>query len=100
MAISARDAVPNLTLYNLRDAAGWSQQEVAEGLNQLARRHGYGWSCTTQTYSRWERGVVERPDPVARRLLAEFFDVAIAELGFPRPAPSGSGPRCRRTSAS
>lgn len=87
MAVRARDAIPNVTLYNLRDAAGWSQQEVADGLNQLAQQHRYKWSCTAQTVSRWERGVVERPDPIARRLLAEFFDVAIAELGFTRPRP-------------
>lgn len=88
MALKARDAVPNLALYNLRDAAGLSQQEVADGLNELVRRHNSTWSCTAQTVSRWERGVVERPDPIARRLLAEFFNVSIGELGFTRPRPT------------
>jgi transcriptional regulator with XRE-family HTH domain len=89
MALRARDAVPNVALYNLRDEAGLSQQEVADGLNERATRRSYGWSCTAQTVSRWERGVVERPDPVARRLLAEFFDVSIGELGFTRPRSTG-----------
>jgi transcriptional regulator with XRE-family HTH domain len=87
MMVKARSAIANVTLHNLRDAAGWSQQEVADALNALALEHGHGWSCTAQTVSRWERGVVERPEPVARRLLAEFFEVPIAELGFTRPLP-------------
>lgn len=85
MALKARDAVPNVALYNLRDEAGLSQQEVADALNELAIRQKHKWSSTAQTVSRWERGVVERPDPIARRLLAEFFGVSIAELGFTRP---------------
>ena len=92
MALRAQDAVPNMALYNLRDAAGLSQQEAADGLNDLARRKNSTWSCTAQTYSRWERGVVERPDPIARRLLAEFFDVSIGELGFTRPRPTRGRP--------
>lgn len=85
MAIKARDAVPNAALYNLRDAQGWSQQEVADGLNTLATSHPHHWSCTAQTVSRWERGVVERPEPIARRLLSELFEVPISEPGFTRP---------------
>jgi transcriptional regulator with XRE-family HTH domain len=95
VAVLARDAVPNVALYNLRDSAGWSQQEVADGLNALARKYDKSWSCTAQTVSRWERGVVDRPDPLARRLLAEFFGVSIEELGFvrprARPRPAGRG---------
>jgi UDP-glucose 4-epimerase len=49
MAIKARDTVPNTALYNLRDAQGGSQQEVADGLNALAVRYKYRWSCAAQT---------------------------------------------------
>ena len=90
MALLARDAVPNVSLYNLRDRAGLSQQEVAEALNDLARTKGKPWSCTTQSVSRWERGIVARPDPLARRLLAELFGVSIEELGFTRQRPGSA----------
>lgn len=93
MAVLAQDAVPNVALYNLRDAAGLSQQEVADGLNELSRAASKRWSCTAQTVSRWERGVVARPEPLARRLLAQFFDVSIEELGFTRPRPGGLASR-------
>jgi transcriptional regulator with XRE-family HTH domain len=85
VAVLAQDAIPNIALYNFRDGLGLSQQEVADGLNGLARSHDKHWSCTVQSVSRWERGVVTRPDPLARRLLAEFFNVSIEELGFTRP---------------
>lgn len=85
MVIKAREAVPNDALYNLRDAASLSQQEVVDALNDMARAQGSSWSCTGQTYSRWERGVVDRPEPIARRLLAQLFEVPTAELGFARP---------------
>lgn len=89
MAVLAQDAVPNVALYNLRDARGLSQQEVADGLNDLARSGAKHWSCSAQTVSRWERGTVARPDPLARRLLAAFFNVSIEELGFTRPRAGG-----------
>ena len=93
MVVRAREAVPNVALYNLRDAAGLSQQELADELNQMAARQPEAsrksksreLSITANTVSRWERGVVERPDPLHRRLLAERFDVSIEELGFTRP---------------
>ena len=64
-------------LYQLRDARGWSQQEVADLLGVSAN-----------TVSRWERGEIARPDPVNRRRLAELFGVTVGELGLTRPHPS------------
>jgi transcriptional regulator with XRE-family HTH domain len=85
MGVLARDAIPNVALFNLRDAAGYTQEELAEQLTVMAREHGISLACTAQSISRWERGVVERPDAATRRLMAEFFNVSIAELGFTRP---------------
>lgn len=85
MGVLARDAIPNVALFNLRDAAGYTQEELAEQLTVMARERGISLSCSGQSISRWERGVVDRPDPAMRRLMAEFFDVSIAELGFARP---------------
>ena len=81
-----REAVPNATLYNLRDARGMTQQEVAEELNALAKKHQKPVHVDNVTVSRWERGVIERPSPLYRRLLAELFEVSLEELGFTRPA--------------
>lgn len=76
---------PNVTLYNLRDARGLTQDELAAELEALARQHGKTTSIDGMTISRWERGVVDRPHAYHRRLLAEFFGVSIAELGMTRP---------------
>lgn len=94
MTVRAREAVPNAVLYNLRDAAGLSQQELADRINELAgeeRPRPRTASVTANTVSRWERGVVDRPDPLHRRLLAKALaqtlgqEVSIEELGFARP---------------
>lgn len=37
MVKPAKSAVPNLALSDLRDAQGWSQEEEADRLNELAR---------------------------------------------------------------
>ena len=55
----AEAAVPNLALYDLRDARGWSQQDEADRLNELARHHGLPDAITANVVSRWERGIVE-----------------------------------------
>ncbi|MEQ7124167.1 helix-turn-helix transcriptional regulator [Actinopolymorpha sp. B11F2] len=81
-----REAIPNATLYNLRDARGMTQLEVAHALNELAAKHDKAIHIDNVTVSRWERGVIERPSPLYRRLLAELFDVSLDELGFTRPA--------------
>lgn len=86
MAKTARQPTPNTTLYNLRDSRGLTQQELAEELVKLAReQHGKSISVDNVTISRWERGVIDRPSPIYRRLLAEYFGVSLDELGFTRP---------------
>ncbi|MBX6751935.1 MAG: helix-turn-helix transcriptional regulator [Micromonosporaceae bacterium] len=88
MVAKARDAHPNVTLYNLRDAAGESQQDVADALNALAAARGIAACVTANQVSRWERGTV-RPQPLYRRLLAEHFGVSVEELGLTRQRISG-----------
>jgi transcriptional regulator with XRE-family HTH domain len=96
MVKPAETAVPNLALSDLRDAQGWSQEEEAERLNELARAKGLPDTITANAVSRWERGIVEVPIPMHRQLLAELFAVSQQELGFTRPQavqPDGSGAR-------
>jgi transcriptional regulator with XRE-family HTH domain len=96
MVKPAETAVPNLALSDLRDAQGWSQEEEAERLNELARAKGLPDTITANAVSRWERGIVEVPIPMHRQLLAELFGVSQQELGFTRPQavqPDGSGAR-------
>lgn len=85
MAPKQREPVPNLALYNLRDAAGLTQQELADAITELGREQGKKVSVDNMTISRWERGVIERPSPVYRCLLAQIFKVSLDELGFTRP---------------
>src|SRR5690349_8943470 len=79
-------------LYNLREAAGESQQDVADALNLLALKHDKTASVTANQVSRWERGIT-RPQPFYRRLVAEHFGVPLHELGLTRPrvVPKQSG---------
>lgn len=91
-----REPIPNIALYNLRDARGFTQQDVADEINDLAEKHGKKVHVDNVTVSRWERGVIERPSPVYRRLLAELFDVSLDELGFTRPikaSPNAAEPQ-------
>lgn len=87
-----RERVPNRVLANLRDSRALTQQEVAEGLRQLPLAKERGIQVDNMTYSRWERGVIERPSPIYRRLLAEFFGVALDELGFQGPVRTDGNP--------
>ena len=94
MVKPAESAMPNLALSDLRDAQGWSQEEEAERLNELASAKGLPDTITANAVSRWERGIVEVPIPMHRRLVAELFGVSQQELGFTRPQavqPDGSG---------
>lgn len=85
MSKSRRDATPNVALYNLRDAMGMTQQDVADAINALPLAIEKHVHVDNVTVSRWERGTIERPSPVHRRLLAQVFDVSLDELGFTRP---------------
>jgi transcriptional regulator with XRE-family HTH domain len=89
---NAKDAVPNVILYNLRDAAGQTQQDVADALNCLGARKGKRIAIDANQVSRWERGVTY-PSAFYRQLLAEHFGVSLEQLGFTRPriAPGRQG---------
>ena len=84
--LRAKDAIPNVKLFDLRDGAGLTQQDLAERLNHLhlEEKSELG-ALTGNTVSRWESGRIERPAAIWRRLLAQLFDVSIEELGFTRP---------------
>jgi transcriptional regulator with XRE-family HTH domain len=85
LAVSAKEAIPNNVLFNLRDAHAFSLQDVADGLNELAEQRGIkGHHVSANTVSRWERGVIPLPEPINRRLLSEFYRVPVDELGFTR----------------
>lgn len=90
MAAARQPARPNTKLYNLRDARGESQEDVADSLNELASARGRTTAVTGNHVSRWERGA-NYPSPLYRQLLAEHFEVAVAELGLvrQRSVPTG-----------
>ncbi|MEV6523531.1 helix-turn-helix transcriptional regulator [Longispora sp. NPDC051575] len=92
MVSRATDAVPNIALYNLRDAAGQTQHDVAEALNALGATHHRGIAVSANQVSRWERGITH-PSGIHRQLLAEHFGVSLEELGLTRPRiTSNPGP--------
>jgi transcriptional regulator with XRE-family HTH domain len=78
----------SVALFNLRDGRGWSQEDLANKLNDLADQRGLKIRVTVNTISRWERGLIERPHPLHRQLLAELFGVSLAELGLTRSKAS------------
>jgi transcriptional regulator with XRE-family HTH domain len=78
----------SVALFNLRDGRGWSQEDLANKLNDLADERGLKIRVTVNTVSRWERGLIERPHPLHRQLLAELFGVSLAELGLTRTKTS------------
>ncbi len=79
----------NADLVALRENAGLSQEDLADALNELAqRRFGRRVEITKKTVGRWERGEVAWPQPFHRRLLGEYFQVVVDELGFRRPRPA------------
>jgi transcriptional regulator with XRE-family HTH domain len=79
----AKDATPNIALYNLRDAAGQTQQDVADAISRLAAQRGKKIAATANQVSRWERGITH-PSAFYRQLLAAHFGVALEELGLTR----------------
>ena len=84
MVARAADAVPNTTLYNLRDGAGQTQQDLADAINRLGQARGQAYAVTANQVSRWELGVTF-PSAAYRQLLAEHFGVSLQELGLTRP---------------
>jgi transcriptional regulator with XRE-family HTH domain len=78
-----QDAVPNIRLYNLRDARAETQEQTATALNALAARRGEVTGISGNHVSRWERGIVH-PSRLHCQLLAEHFGVTVTELGLIR----------------
>lgn len=86
MAGADRDRASNDTLIALRIDRGLSQQELAEELNRLATTSFHQHvTLTKKSVYRWESGATAHPKPLYLRLLATFFGVDIADLGFRRP---------------
>lgn len=92
----ASDATPNLALYNLRDAAGQTQQDVADALNRLGSQRGKRLAVTANQISRWERGITH-PSALYRQLLAEHFAVSLQDLGLTRQRVTPATPDTSET---
>ena len=57
-----------------RHIRGWSLEEVVEGLQQLARKHGYGeLGIDANAVSRHERGVIKRPRAPLPELYSRLY---------------------------
>jgi transcriptional regulator with XRE-family HTH domain len=73
---------PPNRLRALREAAGLSQRETAERINQHGRT-----GITTRSVSRWEQGQAV-PIPMYRRLLAQVYGVNVNDLGLTPTTPA------------
>ncbi|MGV9832907.1 MmyB family transcriptional regulator [Nocardia niigatensis] len=74
-------ARPNTRLIELRIARGWTQEQVAHAIADLAAARGKTTGITANTVSRLERGSCSWP----QSLVAEFeclFECPAAEIGF------------------
>ncbi|MFI9509036.1 hypothetical protein [Nocardia sp. NPDC052566] len=72
---------PNTRLVELRIARGWTQEQVAQAIANLAAEHGKTTGITGNTVSRLERGCCTWP----HTLVSEFeslFQCSAADLGF------------------
>jgi transcriptional regulator with XRE-family HTH domain len=87
MPAARREPVPNVDLYNARDAQGETQEQTADALNRLARGRSEATAITGNHVSRWERGIVH-PSRLHSQLLAEHFGRTLAELGLTRQRQS------------
>jgi transcriptional regulator with XRE-family HTH domain len=83
MPTARREPVPNIDLYNVRDAMGETQEQTAAALNRLARGRSEATAITGNHVSRWERGIVH-PSRLHSKLLAEHFGRSLDELGLTR----------------
>lgn len=94
MLVSAREAVPNLALVNLREERAWSQQDVADQMNAAGYRRGWKEKApvTAHMVSRWERGTVRQPSRRNCQLLCDVFGVTLDQLGFARRRPDRQAP--------
>jgi transcriptional regulator with XRE-family HTH domain len=69
-------------LRELRTEVGWTQQQLADGIAQLAWTHGHGHiAVNADMVAKWERGV-KGASPRYRALLCQLFGVTADQLGF------------------
>ncbi|MFF3069852.1 helix-turn-helix transcriptional regulator [Kitasatospora sp. NPDC057904] len=77
-----------------RELRGWSQSDLVVSLDRAARRHGLRSGTDKTAVSRWENRR-KRPNPDTQLLLAEAFDVPIADIelyGWPDWLPGSEVP--------
>ncbi len=93
--MTADTTVGRPRLRQLRQEAGWTQQQLAEKLAQLAWTCGQGRiAVNADMIAKWERGA-KGISPRYRALLCQLFGVTAEQLGFP-PAPSVASSRPAR----
>jgi transcriptional regulator with XRE-family HTH domain/tetratricopeptide (TPR) repeat protein len=69
-------------LRELRVEVGWTQQQLADKLAQLAWTHGQGHAAVNaDMVAKWERGV-KGVSPRYRALLCQLFGLTAGQLGF------------------
>jgi transcriptional regulator with XRE-family HTH domain/tetratricopeptide (TPR) repeat protein len=77
-------------LRELRAEVGWTQQQLADKLAQLAWTHGQGHAAVNaDMVAKWERGV-KGVSPRYRAMLCQLFGVTADQLGFAPTVPTGS----------
>ena len=75
-------------LRELRTDLGWTQQQLADKLAQLAWNHGQGHAAVNaDMVAKWERGV-KGVSPRYRALLCQLFGVTANQLGFGPTVPA------------
>ena len=74
---------PRPVLRHLRNARGWTQQDVADRLVKLAwmRKPRKNVGCNADMVAKWENGR-KGVSPLYRELLAKLYGVTIAQLGI------------------
>jgi hypothetical protein len=73
-AMNAHQHTYRTPLQRERRIRGWSLQDVVDGLQQLAGKHGYGeLGIDTNAVSRHERGVIKRPRAPLPELYSRLY---------------------------
>ncbi|NYI07659.1 helix-turn-helix transcriptional regulator [Allostreptomyces psammosilenae] len=70
------------TLWTLRKARGWTQQDLVDQFQETAARLGRPIGISLRTVSRWESGNPPWPNVEAQRVLEKLFCLPISQLGF------------------
>jgi transcriptional regulator with XRE-family HTH domain len=82
LAMTAPLTAGRSRLRELRAEVGWTQQQLADKLAQLAWNHGQGHAAVNaDMVAKWERGV-KGVSPRYRALLCQLFGVTADQLGL------------------